>query len=84
MLHGHYLMRRKFQKEIQEFDALATYQDKAIIFATLTPHIDFTIPLAFNNVVKQKICFFSELLETFSELVQMASTRVLILEHFKI
>ena len=77
------LDEEKVQQESQELDAPAAHQDKAVTLATLTPRIDFIIPETFNRVMEQKPSFFLRLPKVLKELVQVPSTRVLILVHFK-
>ena len=75
------LDEEKVQQESQEL-APATLH-KAVTLAILTPHIDFIIPETLTRVREQKPSFFLGLPEVSTELVQVPSTRVLILEHFK-
>jgi hypothetical protein len=77
------LDEEKVQQESQELDAPATLQDKAVTLATLTPHIDFIIPKTLTRVMEHMPSFFLGLPKVLTELVQVPSTRVLILEHFK-
>jgi hypothetical protein len=61
----------------------STVEEKAVLFSTLHPHVDFVIPDIFTDVMVPKVLLLSMLAKVIPAFKQASSVQILILPHFQ-